>query len=211
MVTCGALRGTRKGSARTVAGRACPGRSDAVRRADGAVPSTAHGTPPRAMHVCGCRVCEQTHPCMHPALCARQVQRGLHGTAVSVCVGRVGGGAGHAHAGGVVLRGHPAPTPTPPADHREFLWAGSPARAASLCRSAAPSVAWRAHKAPKREPLAARAHHTVVPRAQHCSAAQTHTACAVHLDQHTHGPPGHPALLANSVAPTPAYYRRWPN
>jgi hypothetical protein len=67
--------------------------------------------------------------------------------------------------GGVALRGHPAPAPTPPADHRAFWRAGSPARAASLRRSAAPSAAWRAHRAPERERRAARAQDTVVPRA----------------------------------------------
>ena len=93
--------------------------------------------------------------------------------------------------GGVALRGHPAPAPTPPTDHRAFWRAGSPARAASLRRSAAPSAAWRAHTAPKRERRDARAHDTVVPRAQHCAAAQTHTACAVPRARRTPGAPYH--------------------
>ena len=157
--TCGANFGTRHGSQRTVMGPAWPGRGDAVRRAGGAVPSTGHGVQTRAVHVCGCGVCEQTHPCMHPALCARQVQCCPHGTTVSVRVGHVGGGAGHAHEGGVALRGHGAPTPAPHADHRDFFRAGSPARGAPLRRCAAPSAAWRAHRAPERE------RRTVGPRA----------------------------------------------
>ena len=115
--TCGANFGTRHGSQRTVMGPAWPGRGDAVRHAGGAVSSTGHGIHTRAVHVCGCGVCEQTHPCMHPALCARQVQCCQHGTTVSVRVGHVGGGAGHAHEGGGghcvgMARPHPRRTQT---------------------------------------------------------------------------------------------------
>jgi hypothetical protein len=61
--------------------------------------------------------------------------------------------------GGGALRGHGAPTPAPHADHRDFFRAGSPARGAPLRRCAAPSAAWRAHRAPERE------RRTVGPRA----------------------------------------------
>ena len=73
--------------------------------------------------------------------------------------GARGRGRGAHTRGGGALRGHGAPTPAPHADHGDFSRGGSPARGAPLRRCAAPSAAWRAHRAPERE------RRTVGPRA----------------------------------------------
>jgi hypothetical protein len=65
--------------------------------------------------------------------------------------GARGRGRGARTPRGLALRGDGAPTPAPLADHRDFLRAMLPARGAPLRRCAAPSAAWRAHKAPERE------------------------------------------------------------
>ena len=154
-----ALRDTRDRSEPLLAARAWHGRGAAVWCAHEAVHGTAHSVQARGAAVRGWGGGGHLDLCINRAVSALQGQRGQHATTGSVRVGRVVSGSEARSRGGGALCGHATLAPAQCAFKLETNTTWAPARAASLCRSTAPSAAWRAHRAPDREP------HTAGPRA----------------------------------------------